>query len=233
MKAQAKTENTLPTTPWTPVMAVPAAAANDAGLGNENVRAEDQMIPRLTLLQAMSPEVTAGNEKYIDDARPGLLLNSLTSELYKAVYCANLNFKTAFVVWRKRDAGGGFYGEFKTEDEARQTLAADPEVKDPNNYDIQETHTHALVLLDENGQPLTPILCDMSSSKLKVSRQWNSMPQLREAARFASIWTLSGKPVAGPKGTYFTLGIEFAGFADDTLYAQLKQTYADLGFDKH
>ena len=235
MKAQAKNEttNNLPAQPWTPVMAIPAAAANDVGLGNENVRPEDQMIPRLSLLQAMSPEVTMGHEKFIDGAHPGLLCNSLTDELYSAVYCANLNFKVEFVVWRKREIGGGLYGSFNTEQEAVEALNADPDVKDANHYDVQETHTHALLLLDENGQPTTPILCSMAVSKLKVSRQWNSMPQLREASRFASIWALSGKPVAGPQGTYFNLSVEFAGFASDELYASIKKTYTDLGFDKH
>lgn len=227
------TKQTNAVAPWNPTMSLPAAALADTGLGNENVRAEDQLIPRLNLLQAMSPEVTKGSERYVDGAQAGDIMNSITTECFEAVYCANLDFKVDYTVWRKRQKGGGLYGTFPTEEIARQTLAADPDVNS-EDYDIQETHIHLLVLLDEEGNVKTPVICQMSSSKLKTSRQWNSMPQIKQGARFASIWTLSSKPAKAPNGAvYYTYNIEFAGFAPDALYADLKKAYTDLGLDKH
>ncbi|WP_244165601.1 hypothetical protein [Pasteurella testudinis] len=213
-------------------MNLPAAAANDGNLGNENVSNNDILIPRLNLLQALSHEVQPGDEKYIDGARAGMLCNTLNSEVFDAVYCANLNFKSSYVVWRKRNLGGGFYGEFSTEQEAMAALQADPNTK-PEDYDVSETHTHVLLLLDETGQPTTPILCDMQSTKLRVSKQWNSMPQLRQGPRFASIWTLSSKAAKNKLGQpYFNYHIEFAGVPSDELYEQIKAKYFELGFDK-
>lgn len=227
------TKQTNAVAPWNPTMSLPAAALQDAGLGNENVRTEDQLIPRLVLLQAMSPEVTKGTERYVDGAQPGLIMNSITTECFEAVYCANLDFTVEYTVWRKRQLGGGLYGTFDSEQQARETLIADPNAK-PEDYDIQETHNHLLMLLDENGEIKSPVLCQMNSSKLKTSRQWNSMPQIREAARFASIWTLSAKPAKAPNGAvYYTYGIEFAGYAPDDLYAGLKKAYEDLGLAKN
>lgn len=216
---------------FNPATMLAAQAIADAGLGNENVAAEDQLIPRLVLLQAMSPEVTRGSEKYIEGAQPGLLMNTLTEDFFEAVYCVNLHFTREYTVWRKRDAGGGMLGSFDTEELAREALK-DPTI-DPKQYDIQETHNHLLVLLDENGEIKTPVLCQMSGSKLRVSRQWNSMPQIREAARFASVWTLSSKPAKAPNGAvYYNFDIEFAGNAGDALYAQLKKVYEDFGLMK-
>ncbi|MBE2897824.1 hypothetical protein HPC37_03010 [Pasteurellaceae bacterium 20609_3] len=228
MAKQTATAN-VPAT-WTPVSQLPTAAQDDVGLGNENVSSSDIIMPRLKLLQQMSPEVTPGTEKYIEGARAGLLLNSLTGEVFPEIYCVNMKFKSGYTVWRKRNLGGGLYGAFETEEEARNTLSADPNVK-PDDYDVVESHTHALLIFDETLQ-YTPILCDMESSKLKFSRQWNSHPKLTSGPRFASIWKLSSKPVAGPKGNYFTYDVEFAGYADDAMYEDLKAKYTELGFDK-
>lgn len=229
-KEQATTTTTV--THWNPTMALSQAALQDVGLGNENVRAEDLTIPRLVLLQAMSPEVTRGHERYVDGAQPGLMMNSLTNEMFESMYCANLDFKAEYTVWRKREVGGGLLGTFPSEQEAREFVAASVEVK-PEQCDIVETHNHLLLLLDSEGKIKAPILCQMSSSKLSVSRRWNSMPEIRQGARFGSIWTLSAVAAKNKMGQpYYNYGVEFAGFADDTLYAEIKSVFENLGLNK-
>lgn len=230
--AKVNQETQTAVTPWNPTMSLPAAALQDAGLGNENVRTEDLTIPRLVLLQAMSPEVSRGHERYVDGAQPGFMMNSLTNEMFEAVYCANLDFKVEYTVWRKREVGGGLLGTFPSEQEAREFVAASVEVK-PEQCDIVETHNHLLLLIDEEGKIKGPILCQMASSKLSVSRRWNSMPEIRQGARFGSIWTLSSVATKNKMGQpYYNFGIELAGYPDDALYAGIKQVYEDLGLNK-
>ncbi|HDR1856439.1 TPA: hypothetical protein QB617_000211 [Pasteurella multocida] len=230
-KASQETKTTV--TPWNPTMSLPAAALQDAGLGNENVRTEDLTLPRLVLLQQMSPEVMPGSgDKYVEGAMPGLILNSLTNELFKAVYCANLDFSVEYTVWRKREQGGGLLGTFPTEQEAREFVAASTDVK-PEHCDIVETHNHLLLLIDEEGKIKDPVLCQMTSSKLSVSRRWNSMPAIRKGARFGTIWALSSVAAKNKLGQpYFNFDIELAGYPDDALYTQIKDVYEALGLNK-
>lgn len=63
---------------------------------------EDQMIPRLKLMQGLSPEVQDGVAKYGD------LVNSLTKENYgKAINFAPINWWKSRIYWRERKEGGG------------------------------------------------------------------------------------------------------------------------------
>lgn len=63
---------------------------------------EDQMIPRLKLMQGLSPEVQDGLAKYGD------LVNSLTKENYsKALTFVPINWWKTRIYWRARNEGGG------------------------------------------------------------------------------------------------------------------------------
>lgn len=63
---KANQETKTAVAPWNPTMSLSPAAMQDAGLGNENVRTEDLALPRLVLLQQMSPETMPGSgDKYV------------------------------------------------------------------------------------------------------------------------------------------------------------------------
>ena len=49
-------------------VAVPSFFEDDAGAGFEHVTAEDLTVPRLKILQALSPEVNRADGKYVDGA---------------------------------------------------------------------------------------------------------------------------------------------------------------------
>ena len=55
----------------------------DAGSGLENVTSEDITIPRLKILQAMSPEVNKKDGKYIEGAVAGDITNTVTKEIFR------------------------------------------------------------------------------------------------------------------------------------------------------
>ena len=63
-------------------IAVPSAFMEDAGSGLENIGAEDVTIPRLKILQAMSPEVNKHDGKYVKGATTGDIINTVNSTLY-------------------------------------------------------------------------------------------------------------------------------------------------------
>ena len=167
--APVETTSTLPA-----VDAIPDFLKGKADRGNENVG--DQVeIPRLKLLQKMSGEVDKNSDAYVEGAEPGLFLDKLTGDLLETVYVISINFMVEFVVWRKRDFGGGKNGTFSTRQEAEKHVA-DMGEGIAAQMDIQENHQHLVLLYDDETGKLrsTPFIIDMSSTKLKVSRNWNS-----------------------------------------------------------
>ena len=55
----------------------------DADKGFENVRQESLALPILKLLQNSSGEAQKRNQNYVEDAEPGMLLNTVTKKLYQ------------------------------------------------------------------------------------------------------------------------------------------------------
>ena len=59
-----------------------ALFGDDVSKGFENMTQEDMALPFVRILGQLSPQVTDGDAKYIDGAKPGMIYNTVTSELY-------------------------------------------------------------------------------------------------------------------------------------------------------
>ena len=73
----------------------------DAGAGSQNMTQEDLALPFLKVLGQLSPEVNKQNAKFISGAEPGMIVNSVTKELYdgsKAVSYTHLTLPTKRIV---------------------------------------------------------------------------------------------------------------------------------------
>lgn len=208
---------------------LPAHLQQGTGAGNENVSSDDMTIPRLDIIQQLSPQIDPSSPKYIEGAKLGNIFNSLSGDLYDHCFLINLHFETRFQVFKKRKFGGGFEGSFETEAEALAHLDAAGLPRD--QYDVAETGIHKCLLLDENGLPDQPVLIYMSGSKMKVSKDWNSAIRLKDprADRFASVWTLTSVPEKNRQGQpYQNMKLDFAGWAGEDLYAAAKDAYLGI-----
>lgn len=195
----------------------------DANLGNEAVSAEDLPTPVLDILQPLSPQVDADDG--IPGAKAGMLCLTVTSELFNSVYAINLKYTKNFAVFRKRQRGGGFHGNFNTKGEAEAKLAELP--GSAADYDIVETANHIVLLLNEDGSVKQPALIRLKSTGLAISRQWNADLTTRNEghARFATVWTLSTEKRQNDKGTWYVLDATYAGWASEELYAEAKKMF--------
>ena len=59
-----------------------ALFGDDAAKGFENMTQDDMALPFVRILGQLSPQVTDGDAKYIEGAKPGNIYNTVTSELY-------------------------------------------------------------------------------------------------------------------------------------------------------
>ena len=208
---------------------VPSHVLKGTGLGNEEVGKDHLQTPRVKLLQQLSNEVDKNHSEYIEGATPGDFINSVTKENYGVdMYVLNVKFTEDFVVWKKREIGGGVVGNFKSLAEATDYLTSND--LDVDQHDIIQTQSHLLIKKDaESGELGIPFIMDFASSKLRVSRSWNSQIQTKGGDRFASLWKMKSVQTANKAGQKFmNLTVDFEGWATEEDYIEAKKLYESL-----
>ncbi len=209
--------------------ALPAHLTQMGGLGNDNITSDDLTLPRINLLQQLSPQTSKQKAEYIEGAEPGQFLNTVSLEITDTVRVINLYFNKTWVVFRNRKFGGGdFQGNHDTAEAARAHLTE--QGLDPAQYDINETGNHYVLLLDENNTPVSPAVISMSSSKMNTSRRWNTelnlLTQRYDVPRFGSVWELGSKVETNKRGEdYYNLTLKQLGFAPEGLLEAAKEQY--------
>lgn len=198
----------------------------DKGLGNENVGAGDQPIPRLNLLQGLSPQLDE-----VEGARAGLFHNSITDELYDSVTLINLYYAKEFTIWRDRKKGGGYCGSFPTPEAAEAEVETLPGT--PADYNVQETAKHACLLLDpETGKILQPIVVYLKSTGLSVSRDWNGKISAlcgTEYPRFAAIWQMTAQRKSKDGNTWYVPKVSGGQWVpNEEMYNEAKDFYETI-----
>jgi hypothetical protein len=206
--------------------------------GSEEVTINDLTIPRLSIIQDLSPQRKKNASEYIEGAEEGMLFNTVTNQLYtEPVLFVPVYFRMEWIVWKHRDAGGGFVGAYATQNEAVAAVGEHPmagqttEKGDPV-LEIQDTAQHFGLLLDPNS-PLdtihtTEIVISMSRSQLKPSRQLNSQIRISGGDRWERYYKLSAVQVDGPRGEYYNWKVEQLGFVTEQVYAQAESLYESV-----
>ena len=206
---------------------MPAHVKQGNNLGNENINSEHLSTPRLKQLQQLSNEVDENHSEYIEGAKVGDFINTVTKESYgKELYVVNVHFREEYVVWVKREKGGGLVGTFPTQAEAIKYLEdGGNKVED---HEITQTQTHTLLKIDEATGEVSeiPFLFDCSSSKLRVSREWNTQIMKLGGDRFASLWKLSSVQTANKAGQKFmNISVSNVGWLKESAYNVAKEFY--------
>lgn len=202
---------------------------NKAGnRGNEDVKASDMSVPRIKLLQKMSDEVDRHHANFVDGAKDGDFLNSITREnLGTELYVISIKFTEEYTVWKERTKGGGLLGSYKTEADAAAAIAAQ---ESPGDFAITQTHSHILCILDtETGKIGKPAIMDFASSKLRVSRNWNTQINMKGGDRFSSVWKISSVAAkAKNQAQYMNLEVEYMGWASEENYKVAEDIFSQF-----
>ncbi len=216
-----------------------------AGEGLERATLRDFALPFLQLLQKMNPQVDEADDAYIEGAKPGMFLNTVTSELFTELKVIPCDFHKVFNEWVPRDAGGGFVGSHATQDAAEQAKREDTQ--------IVETANHYVLVQQEDGS-WTPAILSLTSTKLKASRNWNSQIAQRTmetskgrkmAPSFACVYLVTPVADSNEHGTFFVLRVTpvegAEGWVNDpevfqqaiTFREQLKQGIAKVVYQEN
>ena len=201
--------------------------------GSEEVGKDDLVLPRLAIVQAISPELDENDAAYIEGAKSGMLFNTLTRELMTEILVIPIKFEKPYLLWRDRKKGGGFGGQFATMEEAEDAVLS-KEV--PEEWDIVDTPTNLCIAIPPDGKPYE-IAIPLPKSKAKVSRNWNSMIRLAGGPRFGRVYKITSvddKNAAGDK--YKNFKVEMAGFPSKELFKKAEELFelfsaGDYGVD--
>jgi len=160
-----------------------------ADLGFENVGSKDLALPFLKVLGQLSPQVTAGDARYMENAKAGMIYNTVTSELYdgnKGISVIPCFYKLQYIEWRDRgmEGSGAPVNIYESDSDimTKTTRADDNKDRLENGNYVEETASHYVLIVDKDA-PKETALITMKSTQRKKSKKWNSMMMSIKAKR--------------------------------------------------
>lgn len=192
--------------------------------GAENVTSDDVIIPRVELIQALSPARKKNDPGYIEGADEGMLFNNVTRELYgPELIVVPVFYTKQYLVWKDRKQGGGtngFRGAFNSKAEAEAAIAELAE----DGLEVVDTAQHFVLAYHEGKW--TEAVISMAKSKIKVSKRWNSLMRLTDTDSFSRAYKLSAVTETNARNEqYFNYNVTAMGFVPKEVYEQGEKLY--------
>lgn len=149
-----------------------------AGLGMEQVQTEDLAIPFIRILAQLSPQVNKRDGAYIPGAEPGMLLNTVTGEIFdgeKGLEVIPCFYSRQYVEWKPRTSGGGYVASYEVDNPIVNKTTRNERGEDilPNGNLLVNTARFFVIVVTESGPQRA--LVTMSSTQLKKARKWLSV----------------------------------------------------------
>ena len=214
------------------VDALDATLLADAGVGFEEAGREAYAVPFLRVLQDLSPQVKPKMSGYVKGAKPGMIFNTVSQEVYDSIRVIPCHFTQTFIEWVPRAKGGGLAAVHPatspivskaTRNGSRNVL--------PNGNELADTRSHFVLVLKEDGT-YEGALIAMASTALKISRRWMSQmrsatitvgDRLVEPPMFAWSYRLGTDEEANDQGSWHTWSVsERERVTDPELYRAAK-----------
>jgi hypothetical protein len=225
--------------------------------GFDNVDSKSLALPFLKILGQLSPQVTQGDSQFIQDARPGMIFNTVTNQLYdgtKGISVIPCFYKLEYIEWRDRGMEGSSapVNIYSSDSDIMSKTTRDDKNKDrlENGNYVEETASHYVLVVEGEGVASTAMMT-MKSTQRKKSKKWNSMMMsVREKkkdgtgyfkpAPFTQMYTLKTVLEKNNLGSWYGWEIEHQGSvqSNDVLeaaynfYKSCKQGAVKVNHDK-
>jgi hypothetical protein len=235
------------------IRSLPKFMQSDANLGKENIGRDDIEIPRLKLMQGLSPEL-----QEFDGLKAGHFFHPIAEHIFDEPFRAVPVFMDKrYILWRPRDAGGGILaraddgvnwspsqGEFTVQldkrdggDTVKWRLA--PTVREsglavwgtfnPNdpNSPPAATEMFNFLLAFPDEPELMPAVLSFQRSSIKKGRRFNAKLKTVSAPIFGTIWEFRAVEDSNNRGqSFFNIDVRGAGLiTDEQQYLQYRQMY--------
>ena len=156
-----------------------ALFGDDLSKGFENMTQDDLALPFVRILGQLSPQVTQGDAKFIEDAKPGMIYNTVTNDLFdgkKGIKVIPCYYKRNYPEWSDRGDGPGAPVAIHLPGSPIITTGKreGSKIRLPYGNYLEETASYYVMVETKTGA-YTPALITMKSTQLNVSKKWNSM----------------------------------------------------------
>lgn len=189
----------------------------DMAAGFEEADQESFAIPRLTILQALSPQLEEN-----DDLKAGMIYDTITGEAMKEVRVIPVHYQRRFVEWTPRDQGGGFVAEYVPGQEP-QGERDGAVFRLPNGNELHDTRQHFVLYESEDGW--TPAVISMTSTQIKKSKAWMTRMKMARKPMFAFIYVAGTIKESNDQGWWYGWGIRREGPNDDAEAIELARNF--------
>jgi len=128
----------------------------DAGQGISNIKQDDLALPFLKVLGQLSPECNKRDAKYVEGAEPGMIINTVTNEVFdgvKGIDVLPVYYKRQYIEWQDRgESQGAPVHIYEAGDDIPQTTR-DKGNKDrlANGNYLENTASHFVVVLGDKS----------------------------------------------------------------------------------
>ena len=217
-----------------------ALFGDDLQQGFENMTQDDMALPYVRILGQLSAQVNEGDGKYIDGAKPGMIFNNVTNEIFdgkKGIKVIPCYYKKDYP--EKSDKGemmAATVAVHLPNSPIIQTGKREgSKIRLPNGNYLEET-AYYYVLMETKAGGMTPALITMKSSQLSVSKNWNSMMKTIQIAdgkggyaippMHGVVYNLASALQKNDKGTWYGWSItqdRIMGQEDTSLYLTAKE----------
>ena len=198
----------------------------DRGQGIANISQEDLALPFLKVLGQLSPEVNKRDAKFVQGAEPGMIINTVTNEIYdgeKGIEVIPCHYKRQHIEWQDRGESQGAPVKIYEAGDDLPATTRDKFNKDrlANGNYLETTANHFVVVLGKNP---TTALISMKATQLKISRKWNTMMTglkmkgsngMFTPPTYSHIYKLKTVQQSNDKGTWFGWDVARVGPIND------------------
>ena len=210
----------------------------DAGAGISNIKQDDLALPFLKVLGQLSPECNKRDAKHVEGAEPGMIINTVTNELFdgvKGIDVLPVYYKRQYIEWQDRgESQGAPVHIYEAGDDIPQTTR-DKGNKDrlANGNYLENTASHFVVVLGKNP---SSALISMKATQLKISRKWNSMMMgikmqgkngLFTPPTYSHIYKLKTVQMSNDKGTWFGWDVSKVGPVTNKSVYQIAKAFSN------
>lgn len=194
---------------------------DDAGRGLEGATRNELLTPFVAVVHYSCPQITEGDEKYIDGARPGMLFNTVTKQLSngrEGVQVVPVMREHLYTEWRENR--GGFVGTHSVDDPLVMRLVEEQGkfkklITEDGNELMEQFNLYVEYAPD--GQPITVENCQeaviaFTSSKIQGYKamfttvngiRYPSSKGLVSPPLWAHRWLLRSVPKKNDQGPFF------------------------------
>jgi len=185
----------------------------------------EMQIPFVRLAQLLSPQLNKKKPEYIDGLSDGDPFNNVTGQHWvgeTGLVVIPCYQTTKYLEFVPRTSGGGFRGEINANDPLLQkTVREGSKEILPNGNELVKSDQHFCLIVDEEGMT-QPVVIDMKSTQLKVSRRWKTQIAMHKIKHpktgviitppvFATLWRMTTMAETNDKGDFYNWAVEKVG----------------------